>query len=475
MKHLVLWVLAASALSACEPNFTGRRPVNVTELNAPMQMKTVTVDSTPYLAVMNTNHFNKYDNSTLQFFNITTPSSPTRVAGLSVKLPSHSSDFLYDAPNLYVLDPSRAKLLVYQYSSGSFSEKKDSRGVPIQIPLADNPQRIIKVTLSGGEYGGSVLAITCQTSATIFFIRVNNSGAESSDFVFVPDVSTFGTKDVKLFGSKVGVSLFMNPRQTVSGTDDRITLGGADREGLGINPISFIGDSNYTFVTAGYRSPGIFAYRLKDLTNSSNFAWDLGRYRDGYMSGATQIHGSQEYGFRGLAADPSGTIYFSSSADEKVYSLSWATLNQSKVTAGTETVATRNTRGFDEAAQTYALSVSPDFDSDTTDRSFPALGNLVIDCPPNDTFGATTCDDATSSASKLWVLGTSSNRVYRVDLKSGTPMTMTASGAILSGPQQLLWHSSGILYIANSAANTISIVDGASLALTGIGTIPTVN
>jgi len=453
LSLLLVFSVLAFFVHGCEGTFVGKREFDVKSINGPATMKiTPPLNGTTYLAVLNTNfHYEKVGGS-LQFYSLANPVIPARVDTLTVSTPSNSSDFLIEGNVLYLIDRNVNQVLIYDFaSSGAFVQRLDPNGNAIILNVTGDPQRLL--TFSRASDGIRILAVLCQSAGSIQFFRLDTLQAVVTPEVDPPANILADTQN--LGNGKVGTKFYMTPRQVeVPGHDDNIALTFLETQGVGSNDLVYLGGNNELIFTAAFTTTGIFGYQFKTFFNSSNFAWDLGQFRDGYTDASgMDIPGTGENGFRGLAADGAGTIFLTSRADNGLYAVPLSILDQPKESDS------RNTRGFPANAQRFRLPIN--FDPNQT-FNFPKLGQLALDCPP-----VTGC--AQNQAAKIaWIVGFGTNKVYRVDLTNELLTATSADGAVDPSPQRVTWYpTAGFIYVASPAADKITILNDATLAVVG--------
>ncbi len=472
--------------SACEPKFAGDRPFNIDILNGPGRAKLVEIGSTQYLGILNTNLEFEASSGSIQFYSLSDPQKPKLETSLSVEVPSNVGDFEFDGDTLFVADRNKHRIFVYDYSSGKFSQRLDEDGGPKFVKVTDNPQRLLSFTRPGDNL--KMLAIVCQSSGFIHFIRTDNLEfvEKGSDESVTPDLAV--SRNIK------GANLEMIERlKTVKNKDgedeivqQHLDISFSQRVGFGINQAVLLGvtdgdGSIPLIVTASYLAQGIFGFRLDTFQNTANIAWDLDGARSGWTknkgtANEIKVQGSKELGFRGLARDAAGNIYASSRTDNSLYRIDRSVFEMSKERKATESTAKRNTVGFDENDVSYRIV---NFDRDPTDKLFPRMGEVEVNYCPKLTPPPTNC--STGTATVAWVLGLGQKdgstvevpaRIYRVDLtqdltdEDAVTFTKSADDALEDSPQRLLWNPEGsVLYVLNVKSNSISVLNDTSLDL----------
>lgn len=437
IRLLAVVLLPAFFLGACEGKFTGDRELDLEAVNGPYSMHVVSVGGSSYLGILNTNYRFHKKGGSLQFYSLAIPQSPVRNDVLTIELPSNVADFLVDGTTLYLLDRDKPRVRVYDFDGTAFQERLDSKGDPVVIKVSDNPQSIYLINRATAPT--KVLAVVSQLGGTIHFIQTDPL-AYLADGPARPESIA---PDVRLTNGVPGARLRMIPRQEESpGSNDKIDLSFSEKLGQGINGLVYLGGAHETFVTASFTSNGLFNFRFATFENSSNLAWDLRAARRGatYDDG-TVLEGSDEKGFRGLAADDIGNVYATSRADNRLYIIPRTEFEREY---GPDS---RNTRGYPRDNQTHTSEAT--FDTNISDEIFPRLGDIVVET------------GTSAAATRAWILAFGTGSVYRVDL---TNNAVTESAVLGEFPQKLIWNStSNLLYVAVTKSDTIKVLDADTL------------
>jgi hypothetical protein len=450
----------------CEGQFAGNRAYNIQILNGNYEMKLVSLLDTAYLAVLNTNYRFQASTGSLQFYSLANPEAPSLSADLTLELPSNTSDFQLDGTTLYVADRNRHRVLIYDFSGGKFSQRLDSKSEEVKIKVTDQPQKLL--VFSRPSDSVKILAIVCQTTGVIHFVRL-----DTLEFISKSDDSSY-SPDVISIGGISGADLSAVARRTLkSGEDDPMNF--PQIPAFGINQLVLLNESGKTdgiFVAASGVSMALFGFRFDRFQNTSNLSWNLPRSKDGYDENNQDYPGTGENGFRGLARDGLGNVYASSRTNNALFSIPRSEFEKDKDAISGESPARRNTRGLGDNATTYQVV---NFDSDGTDKIFPRLGVVAVNyCPNSPLPPPAYCKVDGEAASLAWVVGLGtkdgdqvllSPRVYRVDLASKTFIS-SADSALGDSPQRILWYGpSGLVYVGNAKSNTISILRDSDLSL----------
>lgn len=470
LMRIVMAVSFGIILGGCEGNFVGERPYNIQILNGTSEMKLVNLGAKNYLAVLNTNLQFKASTGNLQFYLLEAPASasaPSLQTSMSLELPSNVGDFVIDGTTLFVADRNRHHILIYDFADGKFSPRLDASSAPKFINVSDQPQRL--VVFSRASDSKKVLAVLCQSSGTIHFILL-----ETFEFISKGDTVS-GTADLFVTGGINGAQFTAYPRRTIN-TDDDDPIHFPQFPSYGINQLVYLGGTEQLFVTASSLSLGLLSFRLDRFQNAANLTWNLPKSKDGVVEGTQEYPGSHENGFRGLARDGQGKVFATSRTDNSIYQIPRSEFESLKVAASGETVARRNTRGFDDDNKAYLLK---SLDTDRTDEIFPRLGPIIVNYCAS--AGPTGCKLDGAAATVAWVLGYGTKegdvvklapKVYRIDL-GNLDVKQSSDSALGDSPQRILWNpSAALLYVANVKDSSISILRDDDLSLVGTLTTP---
>jgi len=460
---LLLLCLSVTLLTACEPRFAGTRAVNLEIINGPFQMRVHNVSGTQYLVVANTNYRFQAKTGSLHFYSLATPTAPVKNAALTVELPNNVSDFLIRGTALYVLDRSDDRLIIYDLVGGVFTQRLDANGDKFELKLTANPQSLL--VFNRASDATPVMAILSQSQGTVQFLDLTTLALVTQG----ENENPAETIDRFNFDGIQGARFRMVPRQEeVAGSDDRVNISFREQVGFGMNGLVYLGTANDLIATAIFTDTGILSFRFNSFVNASNYAWDLRGFDRGMTIGGVKIPGSREDGFRSIVRDQAGNVYFTSRTDNTLYTLTTAQLSVDKAAGD------RNTRGFPENEQRFALIAG--FDTDITDEVFPRLGQMVTNCPiaVDDVAVADSSCPAVQAASVAWVLGLEGGKVFRVaPLDTSPAIASSADAAIEKAPQRILWHPThNLLYMTHPEFDTITIMGADDLLVKGTLTNP---
>jgi len=492
MKHIcgrsLGIVLLVFLLCACEDPFVGNRSFNLEKLNAPYNIKKVTIASTEFLAVTNTNRLAQQNDGSIHFYNLSAPRSPVLDTDLSFEIPSNVVDFYLEEgvsePKLFLLDRNVNRLLVYRLSGGSFTPVLGADAQPLRIALYSNPISIEGFSFNGQDY----LAVAVMNASTIQFVSRNDLRllTQTDLEALVGDLGVDAASTTDYRKDQLGnVSAFMemSPRLKLGSTtqlQEIKNISSSERQGRGIGKILYLGGSTADILGISFSDTAAFGFRFSTFDNNSNLLWDLSRAENG----VTGVAGTKEEGFRGAALDSLGNLYLSSRSDNRIYSVPpsvWA-LNrepsgQSRGTArrNTHTVFGSLTPVSGQPTTEAYLNVRKidvDFDSEDADAetiagdaNFPRLSDLVV----NNQTGSL-------AATRAWVIGLESkdrgykrSRIYAVDLDNPQILDVEAFNAGDS-PQKLLYlEASSLLFVSFLNGDRLDIYDvsGDQLDLVG--------
>lgn len=454
--NFTLLLVLSVFLMSCEPDFVGDGVVDVTKINLPYEMKEVTIAGDPYLGVVNTNYKPIFDppllTGSLHFYDITNPNQISRNETLDLEIPSNASDFGLVTLNsgvqrLVVLDRNENEILLYDLIGGEFERVERLDGLELVIDTFANPQSLVAFT--GEPNNTAYVAVLCQSGGTVQFFNVE-------------ETRNFDDEDLDELAEEIGETNPNDGRSTIefiSQTDrvgasfemlekSGIKLSGiSSREARGRNIgklMSFDGGANGpVLVTASYTDEALFGFRFNAFDNTSNLLWDPNIAING--QGTTQ--GTKEQGFRGMDMDDNGVILLSSRAENSLYRVPFAQVNQDRSNG-------RNTTFFGRDETDYRLDLS--FDSDPTDKVFPRLSDLVVRPDGTRTFviGLESRDN-----------GFDQSRVYLVGLDDpDNPQLLdtTAEADFEAGdrPQKLFYDAdSDVLIVAVTDANRLQVYD----------------
>ncbi|PIR22216.1 MAG: hypothetical protein COV44_09380 [Deltaproteobacteria bacterium CG11_big_fil_rev_8_21_14_0_20_45_16] len=484
----IFMALLVLVLSACEDPFVGNRAFNIENLNAPYTMKKVTIASTEYLVLTNTNRLAQQNDGSLQFYNLSAPRSPVLDADLSFKIPSNVVDFYIEEgvsePRVFLLDRNENRLLVYGLSAGSFSPVVGPDGQPLRIALYSNPISIEGFSFDGRDY----LAVAVMNVSTMQFISRDDLRVltESDLEALVGDLGVDAANVTDYRKDRLeNVSSFMEmrPRLKLGSTtqlQEIKNISGSERQGRGIGKILYLGGATADILGISFSDTAAFGFRFSAFDNNSNLLWDL----SAAQNGVTGVAGTKEEGFRGAALDGLGNLYLSSRSDNKIYAVPpsvWALdrepdgqarnterRNTHTVFGGVTPISGQPTT----EAYLNVRKIDVDFDEDdsdadtvTGDAKFPRLSDLVV----NNQTGA-------SAATRAWVIGLESkdrgynqSRIYAVDLDSPQILDVEVFNAGDS-PQKLLYlDGSSLVYVSFLNGDRLDIYDvsGDQLDLVG--------
>jgi hypothetical protein len=469
LTRAFLFLISVIGLMGCEGHFVGERPMNVGIFNGTYEMKIANVNGSNYLVVLNTNYKFQASGGSLQFYLLDAPASPTAPVlqnTMSVSLPSNVGDFVIDGERLYVADRNEHHVLVYDLVDGKFTAKVDGNSNPYFVNVSDQPQRLIVFSRLSDRV--KVLAVLCQGSGTIHFIRT-----DTFDFISNGDTSP-GSAEVLLTGGIPGAQFTAYPRQFLNtGRDDPVAL--PQFPSYGINNLLYLDGPNKTdemFVTASTLVMGIMSFRLDSFQNTVNLSWNLPRFRDGENVNGIDYPGTKENGFRGLARDGSGNVYATSRSDNSLYVIPRSEFTRSKQALTGESPARRNTRGFGDDDTAFSVK---SFDTDRSDNIFPRLGPIAVNyCPNAGATPPTVCRIEDQDATVAWILAAGTKdgdtvlsypKVYRLNLVD-LSVKSTPDSYLGESPQRILWYSTAnLLYVANVKSDSISILNADTLDL----------
>src|ERR1700744_4069521 len=120
LKRLGVLILFVITFVSCEGHFAGERDYNIQILNGTYEMKMVTLSSTQYLAILNTNYQFHASTGSIQFYSLTNPLVPALQSDMSVEVPSNVGDYAFDGATFFVADRNENQILIFDFANGKF-------------------------------------------------------------------------------------------------------------------------------------------------------------------------------------------------------------------------------------------------------------------------------------------------------------------------------------------------------------------
>lgn len=461
-------LLIVLSLTGCEPSFVGNRALNITDLNAPLEMQQVELGAAadPYLVVASTNSFANFQTGAIQFFSLANPLAPTPEANLNFSVPSNVVGFYvepYDADEdrqrLFLLNRNTDKLLVYSRSAtGSFGALLNPDGTQQSFDTFSNPVDLEAFSHDGVDY----LAIASLSTQTIqFFDRTNFRmlNAEVIEDQFGLRVSGYRSDRE----GKAGALLEGIAREDLGGNfrDEIRGVSSLGQAGAGIGKIlSLPSTAESVLVGVNFLDTIVHGFWFRDFDNAANVAWELTDSQNGFESGGVDFEGTREVGFRGADVDNQNRVYLSSRSDNGIYRVTASVFQTPRQDLGQDrnpnTFALNQNKTTATGIERLNLEIE-DADNDDstvrTDKFFPRLGDLQV----------------SENGAKVFVMGLadddrgySNSRLYSLDATDFSNPSITQVVGFETAFREgsiLYWEASNVLYLASSDDSRIYVFD----------------